>query len=70
MQSVEMEIRRVEVVRQHHINGHWIRIWWQVVDQVDAEDVTGLHAKHRAGDCSLIRTQVRAPGNGAGSGSA
>jgi hypothetical protein len=57
---MEMEIRRVEMVRQHRIDQHRVRVWRQIVDEANAEHVTGPHVKRRARDASFVCSQVQA----------
>ena len=54
VQTMDVDIRGVEVMRQVGIERQLRAVRRQVVDQGDAEDVTWLHAKRRSGDGSFI----------------
>ena len=58
MRAVEMEIGVVELMRMADVGGHPVAVRRQIVDQLDAQRLAGLHAQGRTGAAALIGPDI------------
>jgi len=54
MRTVEMEVRRVEVVRQHHVERHRVGVRRQVVKEADSQRVARPYAQGGSRDRAFV----------------
>ena len=57
MRAMKVKIRRIEVMRQGHVDQHRIGIGRKVVDEPDVQNIAGPNAQCRARDVSLVSAQ-------------
>ena len=58
MRSMEVEIGVVELMRLTDVRGKPVPVRRQIVDQLDAQRVAGLHAQGRTWDAAIIAADV------------